>query len=234
VARAWFVAAALVCLAPLVFLARVVQALSALGVADAAELAVAWALLAGLALALLLALARPAWTRASLLAACLLVLASFQAALAPLNGPAGRFELGQQMARVSDQAGAQMGARVGARVGVQVGARGKSVAVFSPFNSSFERYEMLLPQALLKPYEDPRTTLPELLARHDWVLWASPAAQATPPPCAVAMPARCRVLAVRWDLKSRHNSGDIRWDNLLMPQQWLLQREWLLTADGLR
>jgi hypothetical protein len=32
----------------------------------------------------------------------------------------------------------------------------------------------------------------------------------------------------RWDLKGRHAPGEVRFDNLWQPQDWLLQREWLL------
>ena len=48
----------------------------------------------------------------------------------------------------------------------------------------------------------------------------------TVPTCVPA----CQVLGSRWYVKSRHRAGEVTLSNLWQPQQWLLGREWLLTA----
>jgi hypothetical protein len=39
----------------------------------------------------------------------------------------------------------------------------------------------------------------------------------------------CKVLGERWEVKGRHQSGEITLANLWYPQQWLFRREWLLS-----
>ncbi len=39
---------------------------------------------------------------------------------------------------------------------------------------------------------------------------------------------RCRLVAQRWHVKSRHKDGEVTLDNLWQPQDWLFRREWLL------
>jgi 4-amino-4-deoxy-L-arabinose transferase-like glycosyltransferase len=136
-------------------------------------------------------------------AACIAVFASLNTLLAALDGPAGRF----------DTPAAQQ-------------LRGLRIAVPSGFNGSFERYSFVLPGNTWAPY-DPSgpAALDSLLASHTAVVWSSNRSQDALPPCSAA---HCRVLAQRWDFRSRHASGEVRLDNLWDAQQWLLKKEWLV------
>jgi len=43
----------------------------------------------------------------------------------------------------------------------------------------------------------------------------------------------CALLPERWHVRSRHKPGDVTWDDVWYPQEWLLSREWLLVkSDG--
>ena len=133
------------------------------------------------------------------------------------------------------------------------------VAVPSTFNAQHERYQFLLPHAStlrLHAYtpeaqaglsndrldNDPRQSgsgqLAQLLREHDAVVWQQRGEQ-NQPPCAQATSdrpglidaaKRCRIVAQRWDIKTRHQPGEIRLGNLAYPAQWLLRREWLLVS----
>ncbi len=46
------------------------------------------------------------------------------------------------------------------------------------------------------------------------------------PPCTPS----CRVLGSRWEVKGRHQNGEINWGNVWYPQHWLFRREWLLAT----
>ena len=212
-ARGWFVATLWLCLPVLLLLGRIAQALYGQGVASGAQ-----ALLAGLILGAALAATvagflRPAWTRGCSLVAAISLYALLNATLAPLSGPAGQFDLPAQT--------------------LPPNAR---IAVPSTFNAQYERFQFLLPDAAslrIQPFtpqaQAPSAQLAQLLATHDAVVWQQTGA-ATEPPCRLLPPATCRLLAERWDIKSRHQPGEIRPDNLIHPGQWLLRREWLLTA----
>jgi hypothetical protein len=76
----------------------------------------------------------------------------------------------------------------------------------------------------------PAQQLDALLATHDAVVWGQTTQAASAPAC---LPG-CTVLGTRWILKSRHQRGEIRADNLWYPQQWLFKREWLLTRAAAR
>ena len=202
----------LVLVAPLaLLLARIAQTEAALGVASEGQFA--WALgLARLTLVVvLIGLARARTTRATALAAVLLLYALLQATLAPLDGQAGQYD-------------------TAARATV----RGLRVAVPSSFNGQFERFRFLLPQAAAwMPYDgerrtaargDDADTLQARLEQFDAVVWLPAVESDSAPPC---LP-RCRVLGQRWELKGRHASGEITLTNLWQPEHWLLRREWLL------
>ena len=97
-------------------------------------------------------------------------------------------------------------------------------------------------QPLTDPLRAGSRQLAQLLHEHDAVVWQQGGDQAQPP-CALpkpagsggsagpdgpGAPAGCRIAAQRWDIRTRHQPGEIRLDNLAYPAQWLLRREWLL------
>jgi hypothetical protein len=85
--------------------------------------------------------------------------------------------------------------------------------------------------------------LADLLRGHDAVIWQQRGDE-DQPPCTLSLPAgspgaakpgapaSCRIAAQRWDIRTRHQPGEIRLDNLAYPAQWLLRREWLLVGAG--
>jgi hypothetical protein len=120
---------------------------------------------------------------------------------------------------------------------VQQKLQGKKVAVPNGFNAQYERFHFLLPKAQLAPYDtDGRNTgtlypdmpaeqrLDKLVQEFDAVVWVQPSLEQTAPSCAPD----CKVLAQRWHVKSRHQSGEITLSNLWYPQEWLFRREWLV------
>ena len=153
----------------------------------------------GICAAALLLGCLPRFTRPALLVACVSVLATFNAVVAPLDGSAASFTL---------EHSAQW--------------RGKRVAVPSGFNGQFERYQFLLPGNRFVPHADGLTP-DALLAQFDGVLWVGKDA----PACVAAK--TCAVVGSRWDVRSRHASGEITLANIAHPQEWLFQREWLIS-----
>lgn len=213
--RTWFTASIVLCLPVMLLLTRIGQALYTLSVASAME----WITVAVIgclgATAALAGLVRQRWTRFGSVVVALSLYALVNAALAPLSGPAGHFDLKPQA--LTDHA---------------------KLAVPSSFNAQYERYQFLLPNASqlqVVPYTTTAATsdaakLADLLAHHDAVIWQSQG-EASAPACIQAPDPTCRLLSERWDIKSRHQSGEIRFDNLFQPAQWLLRREWLLSPN---
>jgi len=211
IARGWFVPSLLLCGVFLAVLGRIAWAAHDLGIGSRSdwvmtELAVS----AGLVL-VLLGLVRPAFTRVTTLAATLAVFAVFGLTTAPLNGPSGLYTASSMAA-----------------------LQGQRVAVPSSFNGQFERFEFLLPGKRFVPYDgdalvsanaaDNAQTLQRLLDSHDAVVCLQTRAEPVQPLC---LPA-CQVLGQRWEVKGRHQSGEITLSNVWQPQQWLFRREWLL------
>jgi hypothetical protein len=105
------------------------------------------------------------------------------------------------------------------------------------FNGQFERYQFLLGQHRYIPYDiDARVKaedrnapaelqLAQLLDNYEAVVWSPNGVVPVNPPCQ----SDCTLRGSRWQLKSRHLPGEVRWDNLWYPQEWLFRREWLLT-----
>jgi hypothetical protein len=213
IGRGWFVPSLLMCGVFIGFLGRIGWAAYSLNIGNLADvvftqLAVAVGL--GLVLAGLLI---PAWTRACTLAASLGVFAVFGLTTAPLNGPSGHY---------ADQ--------------VSQTVKGQRIAVPSSFNGQFERFEFLLAGNRFAPYDgdaraamaapDNATELHRLLATHDAVVWLQTRDETSQPLCAPT----CTVLGSRWEVKGRHQSGEITLANVWQPQQWLFRREWLVTT----
>jgi 4-amino-4-deoxy-L-arabinose transferase-like glycosyltransferase len=212
IARHWFVPTLLLAGALLLVLGRIAWVAYTLKIASALDWGLVLLALSLGAFTIVSSLLRPAWSRHGALLATLLVYASFNLTVAPLDGPVGRYDA---------QAAAQLPP-----------AR---IAVPNSFNSQFERFQFLLPgQHDFIPYETgarraanaapPTEELTKLLADYDAVAWIQAAEAQTSPPC---LP-QCRVLGQRWLLTSRHLPGEVRLDNLWQPQQWLFKREWLL------
>ena len=211
IARGWFVPSLLLCGVFIGVLGRIAWAEHELAIGNTAELiATQLAVSFGLML-VVLGLIRPAWTRACTLAATLTVFAVLGLTTAPLNGPSGRYTAAN-IASVKQQ----------------------RLAVPSSFNGQFERFEFLLPGNRFVPYDgdalgshparDNAQTLQHLLTTHDAVVWLQTRAETTQPLC---LPG-CTVLAERWEVKGRHQSGEITLANVWHPQQWLFRREWLV------
>lgn len=212
IARGWFVLSLLLCGVFIGVLGRITWAAHDIGIGTGLEVsATLFVVVAGLLL-VIGGLLRPAWTRASTVAACLAVYACFSLTTAPLNGAAGHYEA-QAIAKLHK-------------------AR---VAVPSSFNGQFERFQFLLPDNQFVPYDGEGRTaysasanaqaLSRLLATHDAVVWLQSEPSEQGPPCASG----CTVLGMRWEVKGRHKSGEISLTNLWYPQTWLFRREWLVT-----
>lgn len=217
IGRGWFGVSLLICGVAVGVMGRIAWAIHELGLSSTTELIAA---LAVTTLGLLLMVAgsvKPAWTRACTVATCFTFYASFGLTTAPLNGPAGHYS-------ASTQARLQQPARV---------------AVPSSFNGQFERFEFQLPGHRFVPYDGENRghfensanaqELKRLLASHDAVAWLQSKPSEHQPLC---LP-DCTVLGSRWEVKGRHQSGEITLSNLWYPQAWLFRREWLLSrADA--
>jgi 4-amino-4-deoxy-L-arabinose transferase-like glycosyltransferase len=219
IARRWFLPTLALAGIALLVLARIAWVSHDLGLASGVEFACTLLSVGLGVLSLAAASWRPAWTRAGALLACLLVYATFDLTVAPMDGPTGRY---------TDQAA----------VSLEPGAR---IATPNSFNGQFERFQFLLPgnyrfvpydtearaQARVAPgamLPAPENQLGQLLASHDAVIWVQSDLSEVSPSC---LP-RCFALGTRWLLKSRHQSGDITLANVWYPQQWLFRREWLV------
>lgn len=220
IGRGWFIPGLLLTALALPLLARVAWIGHELRLFTPVELVLALGVMALTALVMGAALLRPAWTRALAVLATLLLYASMNLTLAPMDGPRGRYA---------------------AEAAQSLGPSAR-VAAPSDFNGQFERFRFLLPgRHRLQPYrpldnlgdstQDSARQLQALLATHDAVIWTQSAREADQPSC---LAAGCRVLGERWLLKSRHQRDEVRLDNLWQPQEWLFRREWLLSQPAQR
>lgn len=216
IGRGWFTLSLLLCGIFIGALGRIAWAEQELGIGTDAELSATMIAVAAGFILLIGGLLKPAWTRACTIAACLTLFACFSLTTAPLNGPAGRYP--------SEVAAQLSNARI---------------AVPSNFNGQFERFQFILPGNRLMPYDGeamaranagkpPAEELKRLLANHDAVIWLPLTSSDQAAPC---MPA-CTVIGTRWEVKGRHQSGEITLANLWQPQAWLFRREWLLKRAG--
>ncbi len=209
IARGWFMASMALIGIALLMLGRVGWVAHDLGIATSTDTAIALAFTLSAAAVLMLGLLKSAWTRACTVAAGLLVFASFNLTVVPLDGPSGRYN-GSVQQRVSNA----------------------SVAVPSNFNAQYERFQFMLPGSRIQGFDydlmrqgaASANTLNDLLQRHDAVVWVQTDVAQAQAPC---LPG-CTLIASRWVVKERHRSGEITWANLWYPHAWLFQREWLL------
>lgn len=220
--RAWFLPTLLLAAPVLLVLARLAWVGQEIGLASATGIGLTLGLIGIGALCIVAGLWRSAWSRGAAVLCSLLVYAVFNAMVAPMDGPAGRYD---ERAIAAAPAG--------------------RIAVPSGFNGQFERFQFLLPgHHQFLPYDSRAQArarrgpdaegqaqaaeeLHQLLNTHEAVIWTASHGAQTAPPC---LPG-CRVLGERWLLTSRHAPGEIRKDNLWYPQQWLYRREWLLVRS---
>lgn len=214
IGRVWSLATLLLMAPAIVLLARIAWVIGDMdgGSPLLSELVL---LLAGMGLlAVFLGLFNARWTRNLSLLACATVYACFNLMVAPLSHPDRDY---------SDA--------------IQTQLQGKSVAVPNGFTGQFEIYHFVFPGAKITPYDaEGRNTgelypdmpgperLQRLLNEYDAVVWLQDDDDQEQPTC---MPG-CKLLGQRWHVKSRHKAGEINWDNLWYPQEWLFSREWLL------
>ena len=212
-ARGWFVASLLLCGVFIGALGRIAWAAHDMAIGSDLEFGAA---MLGMSLGLLLVLGslfKPAWTRTGTVAASLAVYACFGLTTASLNGTSGQYSA--TTIRQLHQA---------------------RVAVPNGFNGQFERFQFLLPGNQFVAYDsDERASsstqtveLARLLNSHDAVIWLQASLAEQAPPCVP----QCTVLGSRWEVKGRHQSGEITLANLWYPQAWLFRREWLVTRAG--
>ena len=211
IARGWFLLSLLLCGTLIGGLGRIAWAAHELGIGSGLELSLTLVAVTTGLLLVIAGLFKSTWSRACSVAAGLAVFACFGLSTAPLNGDDGLY---------------------GNAVTAQL--RQARIAVPNGFNGQFERFEFLLPGNRFIPYDsDERASagaadLQRLLAGHDAVIWLQSNPQEQAPPCAPA----CRVLGSRWEVKGRHQSGEINWGNVWYPQHWLFRREWLVANSG--
>jgi hypothetical protein len=214
IARGWFIPSLILCGLVMLVLGRIAWSEHAMGMGSAGDLLLTEsAVVMGMAM-VLLGVVKPTWTRICTLTAALTTFMVFSLTTVALNGASGLYAADSQAA-----------------------VQQKHIAVPSSFNGQFERFEFLLPGNRFVPYDgDARSHLPaldnakelqRLLATHDAVVWLQTRAETVQPLCAPG----CRVLGARWEVKGRHQSGEITLANILYPQEWLFRREWLLAID---
>lgn len=204
----------------LIMLARIAWAMHELTIAADAEYAITLiAAAAGLAGVIAGFLHKPI-LRSSSLAVVLCVYASFSLMVAPLDKPA----LGYSSATTAAMSN-------------------QRVAVPNGFTGQYERYHFVLPTANLVPYDaegrntgawkpelPPSARLAYLLSQFDAVIWLQDDFDNLPPPCVT----NCKLLGFRWHVKSRHKVGEITFNNVWQPQEWLFRREWLIQSTTLQ
>lgn len=214
--RAWFAPTLLFAAAALAMVARIAWTGHALELSSLLQ----WGSVVALVLlgggVILAGLVHAAWTRGATVLATLLVYASFNLAVQPMDGPVGRYD-----------------------TKVIAEAPAGDIAVPNGFNSQFERFQFLLPgEHHFVPYETGARRrgdqpwrageeLARLLATHAAVVWIQHDSSQSAPPCQPD----CKVLGTRWLLTSRHLPGEVRLDNVWYPEQWLYRREWLLARN---
>ena len=213
--RAWFLASLLLCSVFVGVMGRIAWAAHDMGIGSTGELNASMVATGIGALLLIVGFARPAWTRACTLASCLLFYASFGLTTAPLNGEAGHYNA-QTIRQI----------------------QGARIAVPSSFNGQFERFQFQLTGNQFIAYDgenrggfkDAANTqeLARLLETHDAVVWLQSKPTELQPPC---LP-DCTVLGTRWEVKGRHQSGEITLANVWYPQRWLFRSEWLVRRAG--
>ncbi len=160
-----------------------------------------WALLALVFAASALGIAKKAWTKPIAAASGFGFLLALAWVTAPFNGAIGHF---------SPQAVALV--------------QGQQVRVPNNFNGQFERYQFLLTGAKIVAYDAPQPVdyadVDALLKTSRFALVQRRKGQV---PCT-----QCRVVDVRWDIRSRQNPNEGTWAALTSPDTFWYSQEYLV------
>ncbi len=166
-----------------------------------------WAGLLAIALAAAVGIVFKRFTRpvTALMSAALL--AAFALLVLPFDGPLSRFDAAT-LAKL----------------------QGQTVAVPSNFNGQFERYEFLIRGAKIKDYFAEQPTefkdLAPLLQQHRYVLLQRRLGTPREQVC-LGVPG-CRIVAERWDIRSRHTRAETVRNALQQPGEFWFAKEYLL------
>ncbi len=203
IARGWFIATLVVCA-----IGALAMGLIAYGGVSATQTAglyspLFWAFLVGLLSVCLLGMVRKDWSRPVASTAAFGVLLALAGVTQPFNGDLARFKPESQAL-----------------------VQGQTVAVPSNFNGHFERYEFIIPGAKVvdyfaeQPVDVPEAVVAEQLQKNRYVLVQRRLGQA---PCTA-----CRILDVRWDLRSRQDEKDGSMAAFKTPETYWFAREYLV------
>lgn len=204
IARGWFVATLVVC-----GLGALAMGLIGYGAVRATQLSsiyspLFWAYLAALVGACVLGSVKPAWTRPVASTAAFGVLLALAGVTQPFNDAA--------LARFKPESNALM--------------QGQTVAVPSNFNGHFERYQFIIPGATVvdyfaeQPVDVPEADVTQLLQKNRYVLVQRRLGQR---PCTA-----CRVVDMRWDLRSRQDEKDGTMAAFKTPETYWFAQEYLV------
>lgn len=162
-----------------------------------------WLLLGVMVVFSLVGIVKKSWTHALTLPCSFAFLIAMAWVTAPFNGPIGHFK---------DSTVALM--------------KGQSVRVPNNFNGQFERYQFLLTGAKVAAYDAPQPVdysdadIDALFKTSRYVLVQRRLGQ---PACA-----NCRVIDVRWDIRSRQDPKEGTWAALKTPDTFWYSREYLV------
>lgn len=163
--------------------------------------AVYWLYVLAIVLACVTAMFKKQWTRPVTALAGFSVLFALAWTSAPFNGALGHFKP-ETVARL----------------------QGQTVAVPSNFNGHFERYEFIITGAKIEPYfaEQPvdYANVDELLKTYRYALVQRRLGQA---PCT-----QCRIIDMRWDLRSRQDEKDGTTAAFKTPETYFYAQEYLV------
>ncbi|MCY1167852.1 hypothetical protein D9M73_78260 [compost metagenome] len=104
--------------------------------------------------------------------------------------------------------------------------KGQQISVPNNFNGQFERYQFLLPGAKIVAYDAPQPVdyadaeVQALFKTSRYALVARRAGQA---PCA-----QCRIIDVRWDVRSRQDPKEGTWAAITSPETFWYAKEYLV------
>ena len=160
-----------------------------------------WVLLALTFGVSILGIAKSKWTRPMTAVTGFAFLLSLAWVTAPFNGPLGHFKP-ETIARV----------------------QGQPVSVPNNFNGQFERYQFLLTGAKIVAYDAPQPVdFLDVEALFKTSRYALVQRRKGQPPCA-----QCRIVDVRWDIRSRQDPKEGAWAALTSPDSFWYSQEYLV------
>ena len=160
-----------------------------------------WVLLALTFGVSILGIVKSKWTRPMTAVTGFAFLLSLAWVTAPFNGPLGHFKP-ETIARV----------------------QGQPVSVPNNFNGQFERYQFLLTGAKIVAYDAPQPVdFLDVEALFKTSRYALVQRRKGQPPCA-----QCRIVDVRWDIRSRQDPKEGAWAALTSPDSFWYSQEYLV------